>query len=213
MQTAALERQMCVPPSFLQTERLYTCEDYFSWDERFRCELIDGRVFVDGQRWTGPEPPKSGQYFALPEVYAVPAPTTKHQKISVNLSSLLWFHLRKRKETVLCAPTDVRLFPLFRDTVVQPDVFIVCDPSKMTLKRCEGAPDFVAEILSPTTAKHDIDNKLANYISAGVREIWLIDQSFDTITTVIDGLPGKAYHIGDNIPILGDFEISVEENF
>jgi len=135
----------------------YTYSDYCSWDDGKRWELHEGVA------------------------YAMTGPLTAHQCISMQLSEILNGFLRGKSCRPFAAPYDVRLNPYDGDdTVVQPDLLVVCDKSKITDKCCVGAPDFIIEILSPTTARHDRLLKFNLYLKAGVREYWIIDPESKT---------------------------------
>ena len=130
----------------------YTLEDYYALPDERRVELIDGVI------------------------YDMSAPTTIHQLIGLEIWGQLQKFIRKKKGTCIpfAAPVDVQLDCDDR-TMVQPDVLVVCDRDKI-IKRCiYGAPDFVVEILSPSTKRKDGIIKLSKYISAGVREYWIVD--------------------------------------
>jgi len=130
----------------------FTYDDYMSWDDDIRWELIDGIPYMMG------------------------APNNNHQDIAENLFGYLWTFLKGKRCKVRIAPSDVRLNPdLLDDSVVQPDIYIYCDPSKKDKTGIKGAPDMVVEILSPSTAKYDKTTKFEAYRKAGVRELWIID--------------------------------------
>lgn len=130
--------------------RKYTYSDYLTWGEEVgRCELIDGKI------------------------YAMASPSSRHQEISGNFHGLIWNFLRGKRCKVFHAAFDVRLNPNEDDTVVQPDIVVICDPSKIEKNSCKGAPDFIIEIESPSTAKKDRFIKLEKYAQAGVKEYWI----------------------------------------
>ena len=109
-----------------------------------------------------------------------PAPSQSHQMVVMELGAQLTAALRGKPSRVYAAPFDVRLPKAVEeddliDTVVQPDVLIVCDPRKIDEHGMRGAPDWLAEVLSPRTARHDRFVKLPAYERAGVREVWLIN--------------------------------------
>jgi Uma2 family endonuclease len=134
--------------SILKQER-YSVADYMGWDDDERWELINGVAYNMS-----------------------PAPTTKHQDIVLKISSQLLSRLKGKPCKPFIAPVDVVLSD---DDVVQPDVFVVCDASKITPKNIQGAPNFVAEILSPSTSRKDLREKKALYERAGVAEYLVLD--------------------------------------
>ena len=136
----------------------HTYADYLTWSRTYGDELIDGTAYVR-------EPP---------------SPSYSHQGIVVELCRQAANALEGKPCRVLVAPLDVRLPKSTEeddqvDTVVQPDVFIVSDLKKLDARGVRGAPDWVAEVLSPSTARHDQTIKLSAYERAGVREVWFID--------------------------------------
>jgi Uma2 family endonuclease len=115
-----------------------------------------------------------------------PAPNWKHQQISAYILSVLFNFLKGKPCKVLAAPVDVRLNPAENDdTVVQPDLLVVCDSSKLDDHGVVGAPDMVIEILSPSTAKRDKVLKFNAYRQAGVMEYWIVDPSSQTLAVHI----------------------------
>ena len=133
------------------------------------------------------------QYEALPAekrvevfdgiIYNMSSPSEIHQTISTELTTILNTYIRNKKGSckVFHAPFDVKLDdnPL---TIVQPDLMIVCDKSKLDGKRCNGAPDFVIEIVSPANPEDDYIRKLYYYKNYGVREYWIVDPRRKTVT-------------------------------
>ena len=105
-----------------------------------------------------------------------------HQAIRGELHGQLWQFLKGKPCKVFSAPFDVRLNADSRDdTVVQPDLLVVCDKSKLNGKSCVGAPDFVIEILSNSTARLDTFVKFRLYQRAGVREYWIVNPETRTV--------------------------------
>ena len=152
----------------------HTYADYLTWLDDERVELIDGVAYVK-------EPP---------------APTRFHQEIVGELYLQVRLTLKGKSHHAYVAPFDVRLPKADEadgdiDTVVQPDVLIVCDLGKLDDRGMRGGPDWIAEVLSPTTARHDQIVKLPVYERAGVREVWLIHPSDRTLT--IHRLEGARY--------------------
>ena len=136
-----------------ETARQYTYADYEKIDDDNRYEIIDGVI------------------------YLMSAPSIPHQRISYKLSHQLYTFLQGKPCEMLTAPVDVCLNAAGDSdrTVVQPDIIVVCDRSKLDFKRCNGAPDMVVEILSPSTASRDMTIKHEKYMQAGVREYWVVD--------------------------------------
>jgi len=154
------------------------------------------------------------------EAYAMSAPTTRHQLIQMELSRQIAVYLVGKPCKVIPAPFDVRLF--FEEdesdtTVVQPDVSIVCDREKRGPEGCRGAPDFVAEILSPSNTASDMERKRLLYKKAGVREYWVLDGANKTMHNYFfenDAFP--RFHGADEIVRMGifpDLEIDLESVF
>ena len=149
-------------PLSQQNER-YTYADYCTWDDSERWELIGGVPYAMS-----------------------PAPAPKHQEISIELSRQFGNFLKGKPCKVYPAPFDVRLSANNEDdTVVQPDLSVICDRSKIDDKGCKGSPDLVIEILSPSTARHDRMVKLRLYQKAGVREYWMVDPDTKTVQVCI----------------------------
>ena len=134
-----------------QKEEHYTYADYCAWDDGKRWELIEGVA------------------------YAMSAPLRVHQDISREMLLQFGNFLLGKPCKVYAAPFDVRLnADAADDTVVQPDLLVVCDRSKLDDKGCKGAPDLVVEILSPSTAGYDRIVKFLQYLKAGVKEYWMV---------------------------------------
>ena len=133
------------------------------------------------------------QYESLPEdiraevfegiIYDMASPSEVHQTISTELTTILNNYIRKEKGPckVFHAPFDVKLNdnPL---TIAQPDLMIVCDRNKLDGKRCNGAPDFIIEIVSPGNASDDYIRKSFYYKNYGVREYWIVDPRRKIVT-------------------------------
>jgi len=153
---------MSDPALTFDGNRLWTYKEYKEWElnpgERF--ELIDGIA------------------------YAMAGPNTEHQLISSILHGEFYNFLKGKKCKVFCAPFDVRLFyedDESDDTVVQPDVVVICDPGKLGKEGCQGAPDLVIEILSPSNTAIEMSRKLKLYRDAGVLEYWVVDPEVKNI--------------------------------
>jgi Uma2 family endonuclease len=137
----------------LKCDERFTYQDYLTWDTQERYELIDGVPYM-----------------------MAPGPTAIHQKVVLAIASQLEFYLKGKSCEVFSAPFDVRLnADESDDTVVQPDVLVVCDASKIEKAGVKGAPDLVVEVLSPRAESYDSTLKLEKYMKAGVKECWLVD--------------------------------------
>lgn len=133
------------------------------------------------------------QYEALPAekrveifdgiVYDMVSPSQIHQSISMQLSTVINNYILRKKGpcSIFSAPFDVKLSdqPL---TIVQPDIMIICDKNKLDGKRCNGAPDFIIEIVSPSNPSDDYIRKAYYYKNAGVREYWIVDPRRKIVT-------------------------------
>lgn len=114
-------------------------------------------------------------------------PSRIHQEISGALFAQLYNFLEGKKCRVYAAPFAVRLFerdgetPENVDTMVEPDLSVVCDNNKLDNHGCKGAPDLVVEILSPSSLRHDRFVKLGLYQRAGVREYWVVDPEYKSV--------------------------------
>jgi len=157
----------------------YTFADALTWEENDRIELIDGEAY-----WMAP-------------------PSSVHQKISLAIAAQLYNFLEGKKWEVYPAPFGVRLFekdgdgPEDVDTMVEPDISVICDKNKIDKRGCKGAPDLIVEILSPSTRRHDRLVKLGLYQRAGVREYWIVNPDEQTVQVLLleDGklLPHEEY--------------------
>lgn len=135
----------------LDLNKKYTYRDYLTWRFKEKVELIMGKIFK-----------------------MTPAPSTTHQQVLWRITKALGKVEELEKCDVFVAPFDVRLFP-DGHTVVQPDICIVCDSAKLDEKGCMGPPDLIIEILSPSTAAKDLNEKYDIYERAGVKEYWTVD--------------------------------------
>lgn len=152
----------------------HTYADYLTWSDDERIELINGFAYVR-------EPP---------------APSRSHQELVGELYHQVRLALEGKGCRAYVAPFDVRLPKHGEaddqiDTVVQPDVLVVCDLEKLDERGMRGSPDWIAEVLSPSTSGHDQIVKLPIYEQAGVRELWLIHPIDRTLT--IHRLEGGRY--------------------
>ncbi|HEY1870605.1 MAG TPA: Uma2 family endonuclease, partial [Chitinophagaceae bacterium] len=131
------------------------------------------------------------------KIFKLAAPNTKHQVIASNLHLEIGGYLKKKSCFVFIAPFDVRLPVKNRKkddeitTVVQPDLGIVCDASKIDERGCCGAPDLVVEILSPGNSQKEVQLKFELYEEAGVKEYWIINPAEENIVVFILNEQGK----------------------
>ena len=164
--------------NFPQPNKYYTYEDYITWDESLCVEIIDGVVYPRH----GSEPMFGS---SIPHIYNMAGPNILHQEISVEISTQLRNFLRGKTCKVLTAPFDVKLNPNKNDIMVQPDILVVCDLKKLeTGNYCNGAPEFVIEILSPSTSKKDMHIKSKHYFDAGVLEYWIVNPEDGTVVVL-----------------------------
>ena len=140
-------------------------------------------TYADLLRWSGPE-----RYELIDGVpYLLASPSLPHQLILGALYRQISNHLEGKPCTAILSPFDVRLFETGEssdadvDTVVVPDLSVVCDRTKLDSRGCKGAPDFVLEVLSPSTQRQDRLVKLNLYQRAGVREYWIVDPASQTV--------------------------------
>jgi len=156
----------------INPEGYYTYQDYLTWEFPQRIELFRGKPYE-----------------------LSPAPNRRHQTISTALQGELYLYLKQSDCNLFSAPFDVRL-PIVNkkgkpDTVVQPDLCVVCDPEKLDKQGCNGAPDLVVEILSPGNPPREVREKFNLYEEAGVREYWLVQPEQETVIIYILNEAGK----------------------
>lgn len=136
----------------VRKEETYTIDDIYALPDGERAELIDGKIY-----------------------YMAP-PSRRHQRILIDLSYQIENYIRNKKG--LCE-VDIAPFAVFLNeddiNYVEPDISVICDPSKLDEKGCHGAPDWIIEIVSPTNKSMDYYKKLFKYKTAGVREYWVVD--------------------------------------
>ena len=184
--------------SNLAEQKRYTYADYAAWKGDIRYEIIDGTA------------------------YALAAPSSVHQKISKKIFRQLDHFLIGKTCEVYYAPLAVRLnADDFDDTVVEPDLLVVCDESKIDIRGIKGAPDLIIEILSPFNAKHDTVRKFRQYQKAGVKEYWIVDPIRKTVEVYVLEKSNGRYGVGsvyrddDIVPvhILDGCEVNLADVF
>ena len=173
----------------------YTLNDYYALPDNVRAELIDG-------------------YFIFTD-----SPSVKHQAIIGELFFQIYSYIKNKKGPckVLLSPVDVCLDNDDK-TILEPDLVILCDSDKNDGRRINGAPDFVAEIVSPSSRKRDYLVKLNKYWAAGVREYWIIDSEQKKISVYLfenkeNDFEMNTYGFNDKVPvgIYGDLIIDFHE--
>ncbi|MEM7654646.1 MAG: Uma2 family endonuclease [Bacteroidota bacterium] len=154
--------------SQLDVHATYTYADYLTWQVKERLELFKGRISLMS-----------------------PAPNMYHQKIVTKLSVFIGHYLLDKSCQAFVAPFDVRLPKRGSQptdniyTVVQPDICVICDESKLDVQGCNGAPDLMVEVLSPGNSRKEMREKYSLYEDAGVKEYWLVDPSHPSLTRYV----------------------------
>lgn len=187
----------------IKEEDRFSYADYLKWDDDERWELIDGEAYCMGA-----------------------APSRRHQEVLMNISGELRNYLKGKSCKVYPAPFDVRFcenVEVAEDeifTVLQPDITIVCDKSKLDDRGCKGAPDLVVEILSPGSRRRDLHDKQKVYERYGVKEYWIVQPLEEIITVFTLGESGSydkavMYTTGDTLKpsIFDDLELDLTEIF
>ncbi|SEJ81250.1 Endonuclease, Uma2 family (restriction endonuclease fold) [Cyclobacterium xiamenense] len=179
----------------------YTYLDYLQWQMDEMVELIKGKVFR-----------------------AAAAPRRIHQELLLEMARIFADHLDQHPCKVFIAPFDVRLpedsnLPEKIDTVVQPDICVVCDRSKLDERGCLGAPDLVVEILSPGNNQKELKQKYDVYEKSGVKEYWIIHPDEQTLLVyrLINGAyqPSRLLTHGDLVhsQVITGFKLTISDLF
>ncbi len=173
----------------IRKEEIYTIDDIYSLPEGKRAELIDGQIF-----------------------YMAP-PTTNHQRLVNYLSTEINLFIRKNSGECEMFPAPFAVFLGENDrNYVEPDISVICDRNKISDKGCHGAPDWVIEIVSPSTKQMDYYKKLFQYRTAGVREYWVVDPDRKLVTVYnFQRDTMEEYPFGEEVPagIYEGFSIKV----
>ena len=143
----------------LPNKRIYTIDDIYALPEGKRAELVDGTM------------------------YDMAPPSRTHQKISARLTSFIDRYISNKQGDceVYAAPFAVFLNKDDKN-YVEPDISVICDQNKLSDKGCNGAPDWIIEIASPSSQRMDYQIKLFKYRTAGVREYWIVNPDTKTVT-------------------------------
>lgn len=160
-------------------EETYTMEKIYALPDGERAELIDGHIY-----------------------YMAP-PSTKHQRLLNYIITEINLHIRESDGDCEVFPAPFAVFLEGNDkNYVEPDISVVCDRDKITDKGCNGAPDWVIEIVSPSSRKMDYFKKLFKYRTSGVREYWVVDAEKELVTVydfVHDDM--EEYSFGADVPV------------
>lgn len=144
----------------LLQEEIYTTEDIYALPEGQRAELIDG------------------------DMYMMAPPNRLHQEISFSLSRKIANYIDSKNGPCKVYPAPFAVFLNEENTnYVEPDISVICDQSKLTDQGCNGAPDWIIEIVSPSSTRMDYFIKLFKYRTAGVREYWIVNPMKKTVQT------------------------------
>ncbi len=189
----------------LDLSKRYTYADYLTWMDDKRRELFNGFIKL-----------------------MTPAPSSKHQELSVNLTRVFGNFLVHKDCKVYHAPSDVRLPKDSAEqsdkqiyTVVQPDLYVICDLSKMDDKGCLGTPDLIIEIVSPKSSKRDVKDKFEIYQDNAVQEYWIVNPNDENVNVFVLDETGKFQFVGmyagdDKIPVnifKGELAVDLTEVF
>ena len=175
----------------LSQEKVHTIDDIYALPDGQRAELIDG------------------------EIYMLAPPSSRHQEILMNLSSSIHQYIKYGQGDCKVFPAPFAVFLNEDDrTYVEPDISVICDKSKLDDRGCNGAPDWVIEIVSPSSKRMDYLIKLLKYQKAGVKEYWVVDSERKSVM-VYDFAGGDVdtYSFKDEIPVGiydGDLKLKIE---
>ena len=176
----------------LQQEKIYTIEDISALPDGERAELIDGHF------------------------YNMDPPSTQHQILVARLSHQILNYIDSHKGVCEVIPAPFAVF-LNRDdrNYVEPDLSVICDKNKIDKRGCNGAPDWIIEVVSPSSQQMDYGIKLFKYRTAGVREYWIVNPMMRTVNAYDfeHGENTRQYSFDDSIPvcIYGDFHIKISD--
>lgn len=190
MSAKAIESEVLIMA--LTQKNDYTIDDIYALPEGQRAELIDGQI------------------------YNMAPPMRIHQHLIMNLSAAIHNYIRNKGGSCLVYPAPFAVF-LNKDdrNYVEPDISVICDRDKLNDKGCNGAPDWIIEIVSPSTERVDYGIKLFKYHSAGVREYWIVNPR-TSIVNIFDLENEKEscqYSFDDAAPvcIYGDLSIRISD--
>ena len=172
-------------------EKVYTIEDIYALPEGQRAELIDGRM------------------------YMMAPPNTNHQRLITHLTVNIQNYINSQKGACEVFPAPFAVFLNQDDkNYVEPDISVICDKDKLDDRGCNGAPDWIIEITSPSNPQYDYGIKLFKYRNAGVREYWIVNPQKKTVMVYDfeNETKSNQYSFEDDIPvcIYDDLVINIE---
>ncbi|EET58429.1 hypothetical protein BRYFOR_09586 [Marvinbryantia formatexigens DSM 14469] len=176
----------------LKKEEIYTIDDIYALPEGERAELIDGKIY-----------------------YMAP-PNTKHQRLVHFFDREIGNYIQSQNGKCEVFPAPFAVFLNENDkNYVEPDLSVICDKNKITDKGCNGAPDWIIEIVSPSSRQMDYYKKLFKYRTAGVREYWVADPEREFVTIYnFERDTMEEYSFDEEIPvgIYEGFSLKIEQN-
>lgn len=163
----------------LRKEEIYTIDDIYALPDGERAELIDGQIY-----------------------YMAP-PNTRHQALVMDLSYQIKDYIERNNGECDVLPAPFAVFLNENDkNYVEPDISVICDKDKVTEKGCQGAPDWIIEIVSASSRKMDYYTKLFKYRTAEVREYWVVDSDKNTVTVYdFENDNMEEYSFGEDVPV------------
>lgn len=143
-------------------KQFYTSEDYWNLPEGQRAELIDGKL------------------------YAMAPPSPFHQELFMEISAVIHSHIKSKDSNCKVYPSPFAVNLNADDKIwVEPDISIICDTSRIDSQGCKGAPDWIIEVVSPSSTRMDYFVKLFKYRTAGVREYWIVNPMKKAVQTYV----------------------------
>ena len=164
----------------LAQDRTYTIEDIYALPDGQRAELIDGQM------------------------YMMAPPNFRHQKLVMELSAVIHQYIKNHGGSCEVLPAPFAVFLNCDDrNYVEPDISVICDKNKLTESGCNGAPDWVIEVTSPSNPQNDYGIKLFKYRTAGVREYWIVNPQKNTVMVydLENEKKSNQYTFEDNVPV------------
>lgn len=163
----------------LKQKEIYTINDIYALPDNERAELLDGQM------------------------YALAAPSRTHQRISGKIFQAVANYIDKNNGSCEVYAAPFAVFP-YNDNLnyFEPDICVVCDPSKLDEKGCHGAPDWIVEIVSQGSRQMDYYRKLFQYREAGVREYWVVDPDKNRVVVYnFERGAMEEYLFGTEVPV------------